>query len=138
MDRNVSGLIGGSPDLANLVDGRLPRLGIDGLDLEKLDAGEDPGGHVGLDQTIEDVAAFTALGHDAVHAEDGEVLGGTRMADTEHALKRIDVPFAVAELFHDADAVGMREYSEEFSEFFGDDVACWHVDIHVCTCSYIR
>jgi uncharacterized membrane protein YagU involved in acid resistance len=32
----------------------------------------------------------------------------------------------------------MREYSEEFSEFFGDDVACWHVEIHVCTCSYIR
>lgn len=127
-----------SPDLANLFNGRLTSLGIDRFDFQKLNAGEDPGGHIGLDKAVEDVTAFAAFGHNAVHAQDREVLRGTGVADAEHCLQRVDIPFAVAEFFHDADAVGMGEDSEEFSEFFCDYVACRHGDMNVCTCSYIR
>ena len=42
------------------------------------------------------------------------------MADTEDGLESVDIAFAFAEFFNDADAVWMGEDTEEFGEGFGD------------------
>jgi hypothetical protein len=136
-ERNVLPLFGRAPDLADFIDGRLAGLGVQRVGFEELNPGQNPGRHVGLDQTVEDMSAFTALGDDAVHTEDGEILRGAGVADPEHRLQCVDIAFSFAEFFHDADAIRMRENSEEFSEFFGDYVTSWHENIKVCTCAHI-
>ena len=120
-----------APDLADFVDGGLTGLGVGGVRLQELNAAQDPFGHFRLHKMVKDVAALAAFGHDAVHAQDGQILRCAGVADAEDRLEGVDVAFAVAELFNDANAVRMGEDAEEFSEFFGDDVACWHVDVNV-------
>ncbi len=93
---------------------------------EEVEASGEPAGESGLGEVIEDVAAFAAFVDEAVRAEEAQMLGDTGVGDTEDILEGIDVFFAVAELFNDADAMGVGEDSEEFGEFFGDDGSGWH------------
>lgn len=106
---------------------RVAKFGdLGGGDLEELEAFGQPAGKGGLEEVVEDVAAFAALFDDTVGAEKAQMLGDAGVRDAEDALEGVDVFFPIAEFFDDADAVGMGEDSEEFGELFGDDGAVWH------------
>ena len=124
--------------MKDFVDGGLTGLGVGGVRLQELNSAQDPLGDFRLHEMVKDVAALAALGHDAVHAQNGEILGCAGVTDAKHRLQGVDVAFAVPELFDDANAVRMSEHAEELGEFLSDDVTCRHGYVVMSIHSYVR
>lgn len=93
-------------------DGFAEFVDLGGGDFEEVEAFGEPAGDGGLEEVVEDVAAFAAFFDDAMGAEKAQMLGHTGVGYAEDSLEGIDVFFAVTELFDDADAVGVGEDSE--------------------------
>jgi hypothetical protein len=116
----------GGPEGFGGFDGVAEFSDVGGGAFEEFEAVGEPAGEAGLGEVIENVAALAAFLDKAVRTEEAEVLGDSGVGDAEDGLERVDVALAVAKLLNNADAVRVREHTEEFRKFFGDNGSSGH------------